>query len=109
MPSVQTDPTNPNNDILNSDMDESVRRRDAERDRSRVARSHEVYAKEFRHRSEYLVGEEAERFVAQEEERKKRRRQEEERRQGKCINSDRLNDGTVMSVVEMERNGLLKR
>ena len=105
-PSVQTDPTNPNNDILNSDMDESVSGGGTPRGIEAELRDPTKFTlKNLDTGAEYLVGEEAANALLHKKKKEKSgggERRSEDRENAPTVTD--LTTGTVMSVVEMERN-----
>jgi len=105
-PSVQTDPTNPNNDILNSDMEEGASGGGTPRGIEAELRDPTKFTlKNLDTGAEYLVGEEAANALLHKKKKAESGgggRKSEDRENVPTVTD--LTTGTVMSVVEMERN-----
>ena len=87
-PSVQTDPTNPNNDTLNSDLEEGSNGGGTPRGIEAELKDPQVYVeKDLDTGAEYLVGEEAANALLHKEKNDGRSEEKE-----KCTDSDRFND-----------------
>ncbi len=99
-PSVQTDPTNPNNDTLNSDLEEGSNGGGTPRGIEAELKDPTKFTlKNLDTGAEYLVGEEAANALLHKE---KNDGRSEEKENAPTVTD--LTTGTVMSVVEMERN-----